>query len=67
MAVEKSFPRGSRLMSEGDQANYVMVIRSGWTQITVRDNDGERVVAERGPGSSSASAPRFGGTSAPRP
>ena len=27
-----------------------MVIRSGWTQITVREIDGERVVAERGPG-----------------
>jgi CRP-like cAMP-binding protein len=50
VAVEKSFPRGSQLMSEGDQANYVMVIRSGWTRITVRDNGGERVVAERGPG-----------------
>jgi CRP-like cAMP-binding protein len=50
VAVEQSFPRGSRLMSEGDQANYVMVIRSGWTRITVRDNGEERVVAERGPG-----------------
>jgi CRP-like cAMP-binding protein len=50
VAVEKSFSRGSQLMSEGDQANYVMVIRSGWTQITVRDSDGKRVVAERGPG-----------------
>jgi CRP-like cAMP-binding protein len=50
VAMEESFPRGSRLMSEGEQANYVMVIRSGWTRITVRENGGERVVAERGPG-----------------
>jgi hypothetical protein len=50
VAVEQSFPRGSRLMSEGDQANYVMVIISGWTRITVQDSGGERVVAERGPG-----------------
>jgi CRP-like cAMP-binding protein len=50
VAADRSFPRGSRLMSEGEQANYVMVIISGWTQITVRDKDTERVVAERGPG-----------------
>jgi CRP-like cAMP-binding protein len=50
VAMEESFPRGARLMTEGEQANYVMVIRSGWTRITVGDNGGERVVAERGPG-----------------
>jgi CRP-like cAMP-binding protein len=50
VAMEESFPRGARLMTEGEQANYVMVIRSGWTRITVRDNGEERVVAERGPG-----------------
>jgi Cyclic nucleotide-binding domain len=49
-AQERTFARGARLMSEGEQAGYVMVILSGRTQITVRDSDGERVVAERGPG-----------------
>ena len=47
---ERTFARGATLMREGEQANYVMVIRSGWTKITVADDDGERVVAERGPG-----------------
>jgi hypothetical protein len=50
VAIEEAFPRGAQLMSEGEQANYVMVILTGWTQITVRDHGGERVVAERGPG-----------------
>jgi hypothetical protein len=50
VAIEESFPRDSRLMSEGEHANHVMVILRGWTRITVRDNGRERVVAERGPG-----------------
>jgi class 3 adenylate cyclase len=50
VAVEAVFPRNARLMSEGEPANYVMVIRKGWTQITVRSPSGERVIAERGPG-----------------
>jgi len=50
VAMEESFPRGSRLMSEGEQANYVMVILGGWTRITVQGNGEDRVVAERGPG-----------------
>lgn len=50
VAEERTFARGARLMSEGDPANYVMVIVEGWTQVTVRQNDGERLVAERGPG-----------------
>jgi hypothetical protein len=37
-------------MREGDQADYVMVILSGWTRITVQGGGGERVIAERGPG-----------------
>jgi hypothetical protein len=49
-ALERTFARGARLMSEGEQANYVMVILSGRTQITVQGDDGERAVAERGPG-----------------
>ena len=50
VAVEQTFAHGARLMSEGEQANHVMVILSGRTQITVLGDDAERVVAERGPG-----------------
>jgi hypothetical protein len=50
VAVRRSFPRGSRLMSEGEPASHVMVIESGWTRITVRDGGLERTVVERGPG-----------------
>jgi hypothetical protein len=50
VALERTFARGARLMSEGERASYVMVILSGWTRITVQDNDGDRLVAERGPG-----------------
>ena len=50
VAVERPFRRHSRLMSEGEPANYVMVILSGWTQVTVRRSGTERVIAERGPG-----------------
>jgi CRP-like cAMP-binding protein len=50
VAIEESFSRGSRLMSEGEQASYVMVILAGWTRVTVQDDGRERVVAERGPG-----------------
>ena len=49
VAMEEWFPRGARLMAEGEQANYVMVILSGWTRITVRKGGRDRVVAERGP------------------
>lgn len=50
VAQERTFARGARLMSEGEQANYVMVILSGWTQVTVQSEEGDRVVTERGPG-----------------
>lgn len=50
VADERAFLRGATIMREGDQSNYVMVILSGWTRITVQDGDGERVIAERGPG-----------------
>ena len=50
VAQERVFARGARLMSEGEQANYVMVILSGWTRITAQGDGGARVVAERGPG-----------------
>ena len=50
VARERTFARGARLMREGEQPAYVMVILTGWTQITVQGNGGEQVVAERGPG-----------------
>lgn len=50
VAEERTFLRGARLMEEGAPANYVIVILSGWTQITRQDNGGVRVIAERGPG-----------------
>jgi hypothetical protein len=50
MADKRSFAAGARLMQEGERANHVAVILDGWTEIRVRKNDGERVVARRGPG-----------------
>src|ERR1022692_276669 len=50
VAHERNFARGARLMREGEQADYVMLILAGWTKITVQDSGGERVIAERGPG-----------------
>jgi hypothetical protein len=50
VADERTFPRGAIIMREGDQSNYVMVILSGWTRITVQAGRRELVIAERGPG-----------------
>ena len=50
MADKRVFAAGARLMQEGEQANHVAVILDGWTEIRVRKNSGERVVARRGPG-----------------
>lgn len=50
VADERTFARGARLMREGERANHVMVILGGWTQITIDEDSGERVIAERGPG-----------------
>jgi len=50
VADERTFPRGATIMQEGDQSNYVMVILSGWTQISTSVDGGERLIAERGPG-----------------
>jgi hypothetical protein len=46
VAIKQDFVRGSRLMTEGEQADRVMVIIDGWTRVSV----GERILAERGPG-----------------
>lgn len=50
MAHKRVFASGAQLMHEGEVADHVAVILSGLTQIRVRENDAEQVVAERGPG-----------------
>lgn len=50
VADERTFARGARLIIEGEQANYVMVILDGRTQIIIEHNGSVRVIAERGPG-----------------
>jgi CRP-like cAMP-binding protein len=50
LADERTFAARARLMREGETANHVIVILSGWTRIYVRDGGEDRVLAERGPG-----------------
>jgi len=50
VAEKQTFPRGARIMEEGAEADHVIVILAGWTRITVHENGGDRVIAERGPG-----------------
>ncbi len=50
LARERTFAAGARLMREGETADHVIVILSGWTRIYVRDGGEDRVLAERGPG-----------------
>ena len=50
VAQERTFVRGTRIVQEGETANYVIVILDGWTQISVHQNGSEWVIAERGPG-----------------
>ena len=45
-----TFAAGAMLMREGDQADYVIVILSGRTQVCVEESGGERILAVRGPG-----------------
>jgi len=49
-ASARTFAAGARLITEGDHADHVIVILSGRTKISVEENGGERVLAERGPG-----------------
>lgn len=46
----RQIPPGTVLMREGEQAGEVIVIRDGWTKVTVREDGRERAIAERGPG-----------------
>jgi hypothetical protein len=50
VASWRTFAAGARLMEEGDQADYVMVILGGRVKICVDDHGRERVVAVRGLG-----------------
>ena len=50
IADKRVFASGARLMQEGEQANHVAVILTGWTEIRVLEKGIERVVARRGPG-----------------
>jgi hypothetical protein len=50
VASARTFAAGARLITEGDQADFVIVILSGRTKISVDENGRERILAERGPG-----------------
>jgi hypothetical protein len=50
VATIRTFAAGARMITEGDQADHVIVILSGRTMICTQDNGRERVLAERGPG-----------------
>jgi hypothetical protein len=50
VASPRTFAAGARLIAESDQADYVIVILSGRTKISVDENGRERILAERGPG-----------------
>jgi hypothetical protein len=49
MAQERSFAAGATLFREGERADHVVLIRSGWTKICVDEEGTERIIAERGP------------------
>jgi hypothetical protein len=44
------FDAGERLMREGEHGDHVAVITDGLTEVRVREDGAERVVAQRGPG-----------------
>ncbi|MDN3357861.1 cyclic nucleotide-binding domain-containing protein [Actinomadura sp. DC4] len=50
MARERSFARGATLFREGETADHVILIRSGWTKICVGAGRAKWLIAERGPG-----------------
>jgi hypothetical protein len=50
VASHRTFAAGARLIAEGDQADHVIVILSGRTEVYVEENGRERFLAERGPG-----------------
>ncbi|HEX4254607.1 MAG TPA: cyclic nucleotide-binding domain-containing protein [Streptosporangiaceae bacterium] len=50
LAGERTYPPRAVLMREGETADHIVVIRDGWTRVSVHDEAAERVVAHRGPG-----------------
>ena len=50
VATRRTFPRDATIFREGEPADHVVIIRSGWTKICVSENGWERLLAERGPG-----------------
>lgn len=50
LATRRTFPRGATIFHEGESADHVIVINSGWTKICVRENGRDRLLGERGPG-----------------
>jgi CRP-like cAMP-binding protein len=49
-AEVRTFPAGTALMREGEQAAEVIVILEGWTKVVLEEDGAERIIAERGPG-----------------
>jgi cyclic nucleotide-binding protein len=49
-AIERIFAGGATLMTEGERADHVILIRDGFTRICVNEQGRERVIAKRGPG-----------------
>jgi CRP-like cAMP-binding protein len=49
-ARQQTFDRGVVLWRQGQHGDYVIVIRSGKTNISIKDTLGERAIAMRGPG-----------------
>jgi CRP-like cAMP-binding protein len=50
VATTRTFAAGARLMSEGEYADYALVILSGLVNVFANENDTERLLAVRGPG-----------------
>jgi hypothetical protein len=50
VATTRTFAAGATLITEGDQADHVIVILSGRTKICAEENGRERILTERGPG-----------------
>ncbi len=45
-----TFGAGTFVCRQGQPAEHIIIIKSGWTRVYTEDPDGSRVIAERGPG-----------------
>ena len=50
MAQQMTFGAGSFICRQGERADHVIIIKSGWARVYIEHPDGIRVIAERGPG-----------------